>query len=265
MGETVAFPKHGPKAELADYALFLHRLADKADAVARQYFGAPLAVEQKADASPVTLADQEIEMALVEAIRTHYPQHGIYGEETARVNPEASWQWVIDPIDGTRAFIAGKPTFTTLIAICYEGTPLLGIISQPIKKERWLGGDSSQPLAQEDLPDSFAEAMIATTSMSYFSASEMRAFRQLEQQTRSVLLNHDAYAFGLLANGGVDIVVEAKLKPWDFAALVPIVEQSGGIITDWEGKPLTLESDGRVLAARDIALHAQAIGILTTP
>lgn len=250
------------KIERAEYALFMHMLADRADAIARQYFRQPIGHELKADNSPVTLADQEIEMALVEQIRTHYPEHGIFGEESRRIQPDASLQWVIDPIDGTKAFIAGKPTFVTLIALCVDGRPELGLISQAIQNKRWLGGDA-QP-GTIDSNATLAEALIATTSIPYFSAPQAAAFKRLEQATRSTLLNHDGLAYAMLAEGELDVVLDAGMKPYDFCALVPVVEQAGGIITDWEGQPVHLGSTGHVLAAVNKTLHKDALSLLSS-
>lgn len=269
------------KQDRAEYALFMHVLADKADAIARHYFGKPIAQEVKADNSPVTLADKEIEMALVQQIRTHYPEHGILGEETARINQDAPLQWVIDPIDGTKAFIAGKQTFVTLIALCENDTPILGLISQAIQKKRWLGGDSSTVIASEHKergnPNKIAstadrrlamtnlrEARIATTSISYFNAEEIILFQHLEKITSSTLLNADGFAAGLMANGEVDILIESGLKPYDFCALVPVIEQAGGIITDWQGEPITIESDGKILAAANKSLHKAVLDLLNS-
>lgn len=248
------------KTERAEYALFMHALADKADEIARHYFDSSVGYELKADASPVTVADKEIEMELVQQIRALYPEHGIFGEESGRVNADAPLQWVIDPIDGTKAFIAGKPTFTTLIALCQNNEPTLGLISQAIKRKRWLGGDAHAEENETFIP--LEEAHIATTSMGYFSAAETQAFQLLESATSTTLLNHDGLAAGLLADGSIDILLEAKLKPYDFAALVPVIEQAGGIITDWSGQPLNLNSDGRILAAANKKLHTQVLELL---
>ncbi len=244
----------------SEYSEFMHMLAEEADAIARKYFNQSIGYELKADASPVTIADKEIEMALTAAIRNRYPEHGIFGEEHGRHNPDAALQWVIDPIDGTKAFVAGKPTFVTLIALCEDGAPKLGCLSQAIKKQRWLSSELSAE--QDDLPETLADAHIATTSIPYFFAEDMLFFQRLEKETSTTLLNHDGLAAGLLADGSIDILIEAALKPYDFAALVPIIEASGGVITDWHGKPLTLESSGKLLAARDNSLHKQALDLL---
>lgn len=260
--------------DIQTYSQFMHRLADMADDIARRYFKQPIGHELKADASPVTIADQEIEMALVAKIRSAFPDHGIFGEETRRHNESAPLQWVIDPIDGTRAFIAGKPTFTTLISLCVEGAPKLGLISQAIQKKRWLGVSnvfarslSDEAIRQQTNNDCFAslamtEARIATTSMAYFSPKQAMGFAALEKVTATTLLNHDALAAGLLADGSIDILVESGLKPYDFAALVPIIEAAGGVITDFAGAPLTLASDGTLIAAANITLHKQALELL---
>lgn len=252
------------KTDIPDYTAFMHRLADSAGAIASGYFSQKLSYELKADASPVTIADKEIEMALVELIRKRYPDHGIFGEETGRINPDSPLQWVIDPIDGTKAFIAGKPTFVTLIALCENGAPKLGLISQPIKKQRWVSSEM-HPSNEDDKAETLKDAHIATTSIAYFSAKEMAFFQRLEKETSTTLLNHDGLAAGLLADGSIDILIEAALKPYDFAALVPIIEAAGGVITDWNGQPLTLASDGHILAAANKALHKQVLKLLSRP
>lgn len=255
------------KTERAEYALFMHALADRADEIARHYYTKSVDYELKADASPVTIADQEIEMALIEQIRRQYPDHGMFGEESGRVNPDAAYQWVIDPIDGTKAFIERRDTFVTLIALCVEGKPLLGIISQPIQKRRWLGGDKSDHSRENgDLVDKdarlrevenvLANCTLATTSLDYFTNAERARFEALAVKCQRTLYNLDGYAAGLMADGEVDIIIEAGLKPYDFCALVPVIEQAGGMVTDWQGELLTLHSEGKVAAARTTKLHA---------
>lgn len=250
---------------LREYADFASSLADLARPIAVQYFGKPVPTDVKADNSPVTLADREIESALREAILRQYPAHGFLGEETGSFQTDADYVWVIDPIDGTRAFIGQKYTFTTLIALCHHGKPIVGVIDQPIRKERWVAtthtlfnGEHIHPEQRNDL----AEATIATTSIAYFSAAETISFNGLERASRSTILNHDGYAFGLLANGDIDIALEVKLKPYDFCALVPVVEGAGGIITDWSGNPITIHSAGDVIASTNKTLHSQALDLL---
>lgn len=253
---------------LETFAAFACELADLARPIASQYFGKPVPVDVKADDSPVTQADREIETAIREAILRQFPTHGFYGEETERFQTDAAYVWVIDPIDGTRAFIGQKSTFTTLIGLCHHGKPVVGVIDQPIRKERWIGSTRTM-FNQQDVhhmvKESLEEATIATTSMSYFGAMQAKGFAALEKAAQQTVLNHDGYAFGLLANGAVDVAVEVKLKPYDFCALVPVVEGAGGIITDWSGTPITLASAGDVVASTNKTLHTQALDLLNNP
>nr|MCE2926879.1 inositol monophosphatase family protein [Rickettsiales bacterium] len=257
---------------------FMHKLADEAGIIARRYFRSGITSTLKADQSPVTLADQEIEHKIRELIRGHFPDHGILGEEEEAHLPDAPYQWVIDPIDGTRAFMAGIATFTTLIALCENGVPITGIIDQPILNERWVGKPNSViPSASEEslidkiprLPPqqvrgALGMTSLATTSTAYFTPTERTAFDLLQKNAASTLLGGDAYLYAMLASGHLDVVVDSGLKPYDFAALVPVVTSHGCMITDWQGKPLTLASSGRVLAARTAQLHHEALGILKT-
>lgn len=246
------------------------RMADDAGTILRQYFKAALKVDQKADSSPVTLADREVESTLRVLIENHYPEHGIVGEEFGNVRSESVYQWVIDPIDGTRAFIEGTPTFTTLIALVMNRLPILGIIDNPITKERWTGvlQQNSQCNGKRIKTSNITTmegARLATTSMDYFTKVQVLQFDQLKRQVANVTFGGDAYAYAKLASGDMDIVVDAGMKPYDFCALPPVIEGAGGIITDWEGNPLSLASDGRVLAAANQELHAQALVILNLP
>ncbi|MDX2113532.1 MAG: inositol monophosphatase family protein [Alphaproteobacteria bacterium] len=238
---------------------FMHELADEAGAVARRYFRTHSAHELKADDSPVTIADREIEARLRQMIMAQFPDHGILGEEESAHQPGARMTWVIDPIDGTRAFMAGIATFTTLIALCDGGVPVFGLIDQPILKERWISAGVTAMPNQDHQKENWT---LATTSTAYFSAKEQAAFSALQAKAASTLHGGDAYLYAMLASGHLDVVVDAGLKPYDFAALVPVVAAHGGIITDWQGKPLTLASSGHVVAARSDTLHQQALDIL---
>ncbi|MCI5050360.1 MAG: inositol monophosphatase family protein [Rickettsiales bacterium] len=247
---------------MQDYLNIAHNLADLARPIAKQYFGQSVPVDMKADNSPVTLADKEIEMAIRQHIMQHCPDHGILGEEMDDHQTDAEYVWVIDPIDGTKAFVGQKPTFTTLIALCKDGAPILGVIDQPIKQERWTSDMTTSSETPSDI-EKLSDCMIATTSFGYFSSSQMIVFQELERATRSTLLNHDAYAYGMLSEGDLEIVLDVKLKPYDFCALVPVIEQAGGIITDWHGKPLTMRSEGHVIATANKSLHKQALDLLS--
>jgi inositol-phosphate phosphatase/L-galactose 1-phosphate phosphatase/histidinol-phosphatase len=245
-----------------------HRLADASGVVIRQYFRTPVAVDDKADASPVTIADREAERVMRELIQQVYPQHGIYGEEMGIKDKDAEFVWVLDPIDGTKSFITGKPLFGTLIALLHNGQPILGMIDQPITRERWIGGLNlattlnGQTVKVRNCPELNQAILYATTPL-MFEGQDKIGFERLCQQIKLSLYGADCYAYALLAMGLVDLVVEADLSPYDYCSHIPIIEQAGGVITDWQGKTLGLESDGRVVAAGDKALHQKVLSILS--
>jgi myo-inositol-1(or 4)-monophosphatase len=296
---------------------FAHQLADAAGAAIRPYFGAHGDVEAKGDNSPVTKADRAAEEAIRALIERHYPEHDIYGEEfgvqlagkprvASHVSTEArrakedggpraaegqrsegneafpsskKLLWVIDPIDGTRAFIAGRKEWGTLIALCEDGVPVLGILDQPITGERWVGvkgKPTTYASAPANQPDaslrsaeitlrtrpcvSLADAELSTTSANYFTPEQAKHVVALAQQVRATVKDGDCYAYGLLARGLRDIVIDAGLKPYDILALVPIIEGAGGKITTWNGTPVTLEHYRDVVAVGDVRLN---IGMAT--
>jgi len=253
------------------YARFAASLADAAAGIVREHFRQPIAVERKADGSPVTLADRQAEQAMRALIQAAYPNHGVIGEELGSDRPEAEHVWVLDPIDGTKAFVTGKPSFGTLIALLESGKPVLGVIDQPITRERWLGRSTGGGVGSTSLNDAaartrscgaLAEAALYATSPHMFSGADAAAFERLRGSVGITRYGADCYAYGLLASGFVDLVVEASLQPYDYCALVPVVEGAGGLLTDWDGQPLSLDSDGRVIAAGDPAVHEAALELL---
>ncbi len=245
------------------FTTFAEELADRAGEVLTRYFRAPLDVVSKSDASPVTIADQEAEEAMCALIRQTYPDHGIFGEESGRSNIDATYQWVLDPIDGTRAFIAGIPTFTTLIALCKDGAPILGLINQPISGERWINGTLNGKKITTRKNSTLKNAAIGTTSLPYyFSSDEAARFERVRQASAHIVIGGDGYGYAMVANGQLDAFIDTCLKPYDFCALVPVIEGAGGVITDWQGKPLTIHSKGDVLACANKELHTQALRIL---
>jgi inositol-phosphate phosphatase/L-galactose 1-phosphate phosphatase/histidinol-phosphatase len=251
----------------AEFVTLAERLADAARPVVRKYFRTPVAVDDKADDSPVTIADREVEAAMRAILAAEVPGHGILGEEHGRTNCEAEWVWVLDPIDGTAAFITGKPSFGTLIALAHRGVPVLGIIDQAFTSERWLGvagrpttlnGVKANVRACPDL----AHAYAYTTAPELFCAQTRPAWDRIAAQVKRSRYGCDCYAYALVASGFVDLVVEAGLKSYDFAALAPVIQGAGGIMTDWSGAPLTIASDGKVCAAGDARVHAEALRVL---
>ncbi len=242
-----------------DLALAL-RLADLAGAAIRPLFRGAWSEEKKADRSFVTEADRAAEAAMRAAIEAAFPADGIIGEEYGTRNEGAGRQWVLDPIDGTTSFIAGRPIFGTLIALLQDGWPVLGIIDQPIAGERWVGRIGQATLfngkpAQARPLKELSDAVLATTSPHLFTNEEADAFMSVAKQVaeKKIIYGGDCYNYGLVASGHIDVVIEAGLKLYDYAALVPVVEGAGGMMADWQGNPLGAGSDGTVIALGDPA------------
>jgi len=241
--------------------------ADVAGAVIRPFFRAGVAADRKGDDSPVTVADRTAEQAMRAVLTHRYPDHGILGEEYGLDRPEARLRWVLDPIDGTRAFITGRPVFGTLLGLLDGDTPLLGIIDQPVTGERWVGvagrptmfrGPWGGRVGGRACP-SLGDAELSCTTPEMLDQGSEPRWRRLSKAVRRVSWGGDCYAYGLLALGQIDVIAESSLKVWDWAALLPVVEGAGGRMTDWEGRPLRAEGDGRVLAVGDPALLAPAL------
>ncbi|WP_374406986.1 histidinol-phosphatase [Pelagerythrobacter sp.] len=246
-------------ASASDLAL-ANRLADAAGEAIRPLFRGTWTAERKPDASFVTEADRAAEEAMRAIIEAERPDDGIIGEEYGNRNPGAARQWVLDPIDGTTSFIAGRPIFGTLIALMEGGWPMLGVIDQPVLRERWVGrvGHATTfngaPVRCAPCPD-LADAVLGTTSPHAFSGEQVDAFMGLAKAVaeRKIIYGGDCYNYGLVASGHLDVVCEAGLKLHDFAALVPVVEGAGGTMCDWQGEPLNADSTGEVVALGDSA------------
>lgn len=250
----------------ADIALAA-RLADAAGAAIRPLFRARYSVETKADATPVTEADRAAEAAIRAILEAERPSDGIIGEEYGVTREGADRHWVLDPIDGTRSFMTGRPIFGTLIALIEGATPVLGIIDQPISRERWVGVRGKPTLFNGERAWTrdcvlLANAHLGTTSPYLFDGATRPGFERVAAAAGNLVLGGDCYSYGLLALGQLDLVIESGLKLYDFAALVPIVEGAGGRMCDWRGAPLGDSSDGRVIAAGDAALVDQILPLL---
>ncbi|MBL6929399.1 MAG: histidinol-phosphatase [Rhodospirillales bacterium] len=244
------------------------QLADAAAGITMSYFGASIEAEKKADASPVTIADRQAEAAMREIIEAEFPDHGIFGEEYGQARTDAQYVWVLDPIDGTKSFVIGKPLFGTLIALLKDGKPIVGIIDCAALSHRWLGVEG-QPTTRNGKPvrtracGNLDEAWMASTSPGMFLGGDATAFAALKAAVRQTVWGGDCHSYGLLASGNLDLVAEAGMSPYDHLALVPVIEGAGGKITDWNGAALGLSSDGTVLAAGDAAMHKAAEILLT--
>ncbi|MFS8908337.1 histidinol-phosphatase [Synechococcus sp. OH2] len=250
-------------------------LADAAGAVIRPLFRGELQAEYKEARSPiVTIADREAERAMRALLAAHVPEHNILGEEFGFHQTGSSYTWVLDPLDGTIAFSAGKPTFATLIALLENDRPVLGIIDQPVLGERWLGVQgqptrwmtpSTQQLTRTKATTDLSRAYLSCTTPDLFTQpDQQQRFQQLSRLVHITSYGGDGYQYGLLASGYIDLVMECGLALYDFAALVPVIEGSGGVITDWAGDPLTRTSKGEVLAAANPNLHRQALAAISS-
>jgi myo-inositol-1(or 4)-monophosphatase len=257
--------------DAVDFLATAEAAAEAAGAVIRPLFRSALLVEAKGDASPVTEADKGAERAIRALLAERHPDHGVIGEEYGSTNPDADWVWVLDPIDGTRAFVTGRPLFGTLIGLLHKGVPVLGLIDQPATGERWTG-IAGRPTAFRSAMGGtpscrpcprLEEAELSCTSPDMFDAATAPRFARAKATARRTTWGGDCYAYGLLALGLVDVVIDATMKPWDWAALVPVVEGAGGRCTDWAGRPLRLDGDGTVLAVGDPTLLPQLSAILS--
>ncbi|AQR60712.1 histidinol-phosphatase [Brevundimonas sp. LM2] len=253
---------------MTEFESFAVELAAEAARVTLPFFRGDYAEENKAGPGafdPVTQADKEAEAAIRALIAARYPEHGVIGEEYGEDRPEAEHVWILDPIDGTRAFIAGLPLWTTLIALRTEGRPAVGVISQPYLEETFLGGPSGGVLLRRGQTralrvracERLTEAVIATTAPEIFTAPELGAWTQVMAAARLARYGCDAYAYAMLALGRLDMVAETGLKVWDWSALIPVVEAAGGQVTNWTGGPVS--GDGRIIAVGDPRVRDQAL------
>lgn len=240
--------------------LLANRLADAAGNAIRPFFRSGFTHEAKPDASPVTEADRAAEAAIRRILDAECPRDGIIGEEYGEKAGTSGRIWIIDPIDGTVSFMAGRPIFGSLVALLEENWPVLGVIDQCINKERWVGA-TGYPTTLNGVAiksrscRSLSDATLATSGPQYFSQHDGDHFMALAAKTahKRMLFGGDCYNYALLASGHIDIVVEAGLKLHDFAALVPVIMGSGGIMSDWSGDPLHADSNGHVIAVGDPA------------
>ena len=253
---------------MTEFELFAIELAREAARVSLPYFRGDYAQSDKGGPGafdPVTQADQEAEAALRGLIAARYPDHGVIGEEYGEDRPDADHVWILDPIDGTRAFIAGLPVWTNLIALSSEGRPCVGVIGQPYLDEIFLGGPSGARLLRGDAATTLAvrpcprlnDALIATTDPDLFTGPELGAWTQVRAAARLARLGCDGYAYAMLAAGRIDLVAESGLKVWDWSALVPVIEAAGGAVSNWRGE--TPDGTGQILAVGDVGIREQAL------
>lgn len=264
--------QHSLTPSLATLLASAHDLADAAGATILPYFRKPLSVDNKDQAGfdPVTIADTAAEAAMRQLIADWYPEHGIIGEEFAAVETAGAYHWILDPIDGTRAFITGYPLWGTLIGVLDGHTPIIGMMDQPFTRERfWAAPGGRIKSAQYRGPDGMVQIMktrdctrlsdasLACTTPDMFKTPAQRsAFASVSDAVKMTRFGGDCYAYCMLAAGHVDLVIEASLKAVDIAPLIPIIEAAGGVVTSWSGGPAT--HGGEVVAAGGPQLHAAA-------
>lgn len=256
----------GPTCPPACLAL-AHAMADAAAQVIRPHFRTRIAIHAKADASPVTMADRDAEAVMRQMIEAQFPDHGIRGEEFGTCRIDAEWVWVLDPIDGTKSFVSGSLAFGTQIALLHCGKPVLGMINQPITGERWVGAAGVATLGREPIRTSertaLDQAILYTSALEQFDRPRHDRFSALAASVRFTRLSHDCYAAGLLALGGIDLLVESDVFDYDILPQMPIVQAAGGIVTDWEGQLLKdAPSYATVLMAANGELHRAALDVL---
>jgi myo-inositol-1(or 4)-monophosphatase len=259
------------EAELLEFA---HELADAAGRAILPWFRRRMSVDNKScdgGYDPVTAADRAAERAVRKLVASRYPHHGFEGEEFGRDREQADWRWIVDPIDGTRSFVLGMPIWGSLIGLARDGVPVLGIMDQPYTSERfWAaskggayfrGADGRRRrLATRQCPR-LPDAMMMTTHPDLFAPGpEQKGFLRVKNEVRACRYGGDCYSYCLLAAGHVDVIVEAGLKPYDIAALVPIIERAGGVVSTWDGEPAM--RGGRIVASGDPRLHDKVLAVL---
>lgn len=257
-------------ADPGQYLPLARRMADAAAPIVQRYFRADVGFDVKGDTSPVTIADRECEAAMRDLIEAECPGHGVEGEEHGRKDGTEDWVWYLDPIDGTKSFICGVPMFGTLIGLVHAGRPVLGVLDQAITGERWeaaAGGGArlnGAPIRSSGCT-ALDRTRLFTCSQNMVRGETAAAFARLREAAYVTRYSADCYAFGLLAAGHIDIVVEAHLHEYDIAALVPIIEEAGGVVSDWSGAPLRFDrqvSLETVIASANPELHARALACL---
>ncbi len=251
---------------------FSQHLADISEAIAQKYFRQQNGEIAKEDDSPVTKADRKIEQVIRAAIEKKFPDHGIIGEEFGDKNVEADFVWILDPIDGTSSFIIGRPIFGTLIGLTYKGKAVLGIMNQPISRERWIGIEGQNSFFQGKKISTrnctkISDAVMCASSPFHFQNGEEKILQKISALTKyqrlgGVIYGGDCYSYASLACGFVDIVIDTGLKVYDYAALLPIIENAGGIVTDWRGNDLKLQSDVQLVACANKKLHQEVLKII---
>ncbi len=252
---------------MKEFLTFAERLADASGAMIREAMDRAVTGQTKGDGSPVTAIDQGVEDRIREMILETYPDHGVVGEERGASSPDSEFVWVLDPIDGTLPFLAGIPVYGTLIALLRKKAPLLGVIDMPATGERWVGCEGL-PTTRNGAPVSvracgdLSSALLSTSNPDYYGEADLPALQRLKAATRWTVYGGSCMAYAQIASGRIDIGIDVAFDPFDYLALVPVIRGAGGVITDWDGNPLTLGSGDRLVAAGDPGRHRDVLALL---
>lgn len=247
-----------------DFSVFAKTLADASGDIIRQYFRSGIGVDDKADGSPVTIADRKAEETMRELIMREFPEHGIQGEEFGLHQPDAEYKWVLDPIDGTKNFITGSFLFGTLIALLHKGKPILGVINHPITHQFLLGAEGVTSLNGRLVKvrgcNRVEDATILSSGHYYVEQyADMRAYEAFTRRAKLYYTWGDCHGYYLLATGYADVMLDPIMSPWDLLALIPIIEGAGGKITDWHGGDAAI---GTSIIATSGTIHSEVVRAL---
>lgn len=242
-------------------------ISSAACSIPKSYFRSRLSIDQKSDESPVTIADRETENHLRQKLLERFPDHGIFGEEFGREAGHSEFEWIIDPIDGTRSFISGNPLYGMLLGLLKEEKPAFGIVRMPELNEVYSGDgksawkDTTAPLVTSQTTD-LSDAALYINEGEKIAQAHPNLFQRLCNTGQLRRFAYDCYPHMLLASGHIEAVIDFDLQPYDFLPLVCVIRGAGGIMTDWDGNELTLESDGRVISAANPAIHAAMLDLI---
>ncbi len=250
-----------------EFVDFSHELADASRALIRSRFRKQIDVEMKPDDTPVTPTDLEVETLIRDMIADRYPSHGVIGEEHPDSAAGAECVWVIDPIDGTRSFIAGRPVFGTLIALAIGEVPVLGVVDIPITQERWVGATGhatrlNGEVARTRQCAAMSDAILLATSPEYLGEDAAQPFARIAGESRFNIYDAGTQGYGLVASGHADIMIAARYGIVDYLAAVPVIEGAGGAVRAWDGSRLGLHSGDRIVAVGDAARLPEALALL---
>lgn len=252
--------------ELAQISQVLDAALSAAATASLRHFRKPLPIEVKADYSPVTCADREAEAAMRREISARYPRHAVFGEEQGKQEGSGG-TWILDPIDGTKSFVSGHPLFGCLAGFQRAGQMLVSGMTIPVLDEHWravrgFGSWFGGQRCRTSSCVSLRHARLMVPSPDMFTTEEASCFDRVAREGRYIRFGGDCYSYGLLALGWADVVIESGLQPYDYLPLVPIIEEAGGTITDWSGKPAGSDARGAVVATANPELHREVLAVI---